>query len=103
MNKQYKRYAIDALGKFLDGFAEVDYYLEVKAMLFMILENNEDEDEDEEHDKPLQLMVMASSAKAIGLAWTRNAQLQGTFFSCLHCILFTDLRHAMNQIFTMSL
>ncbi|KAF9098763.1 hypothetical protein BGX23_005338 [Mortierella sp. AD031] len=76
MNKQYRRYAIDALGKFLDGFAEVDHYLEVKAMLFTILENKEDEDEDEEHDKPLQLMVMASAAKAIGMAWTRNAQLQ---------------------------
>ncbi|KAG0080886.1 hypothetical protein BGZ90_010926 [Linnemannia elongata] len=76
VNKQYKRYAIDALGKFLDGFAGVDYYLEVKSMLFTILENKEDEDEDEEHDKPLQLMVMASAAKAVGLAWTRNAQLQ---------------------------
>ncbi|KAF9912670.1 hypothetical protein EC991_009406 [Linnemannia zychae] len=76
VNKQYKRYAIDALGKFLDGFTEVDYYVEVKAMLFAILENKEDEDEDEEHDKPLQLMVMASAAKAIGMAWTRNAQLQ---------------------------
>ncbi|KAF9934512.1 hypothetical protein FBU30_001653 [Linnemannia zychae] len=76
VNKQYKRYAIDALGKFLDGFAEVDYYQEVKSMLFSILENKEDEDEDEEHDKPLQLMVMASAAKAIGMAWTRNAELQ---------------------------
>ncbi|KAF9128817.1 hypothetical protein BGW39_004708 [Mortierella sp. 14UC] len=76
VNKQYKRYAIDALGKFLDGFAEVDYYVEVKMMLFTILENKEDEDEEEEHDKPLQLMVMASAAKAVGMAWTRNAQLQ---------------------------
>ncbi|KAF9155982.1 hypothetical protein BG015_007778 [Linnemannia schmuckeri] len=76
VNKQYKRYAIDALGKFLDGFAEVDYYMEVRTMLFTILENKEDEDEDEEHEKPLQLMVMASAAKAVGLAWTRNAQLQ---------------------------
>lgn len=84
MNKQYKRYAIDALGKFLDGFAGVDYYLEVKSMLFTILENKEDEDEDEEHDKPLQLMVMASAAKAVGLAWTRNAQLQGTAFPIVY-------------------
>ncbi|KAG0278438.1 hypothetical protein BGZ95_004007 [Linnemannia exigua] len=76
VNKQYRRYAIDALGKFLDGFAEVDYYVEVKSMLFTILENKEDEDEDEEHDKPLQLMVMASAAKAVGMAWTRNAQMQ---------------------------
>ncbi|KAG0376841.1 hypothetical protein BGX24_007138 [Mortierella sp. AD032] len=76
VNKQYKRYAIDALGKYLDGFAEVDYYVEVKPMLFTILENKEDEDEDEEHDKPLQLMVMASAAKAVGMAWTRNAQMQ---------------------------
>lgn len=78
VNKQYRRYAIDALGKFLDTFEEVDYYVEVKSMLFTILENKEDEDgEDEEMEKPLQLVVMASAAKALGLAWTRNPQLQG--------------------------
>ncbi|GJJ74422.1 proteasome component ECM29 [Entomortierella parvispora] len=77
VNKQYRRYAIDSLGKFLDTFKEVDYYVEVKSMLFTILENKEDEDgEDEEMEKPLQLVVMASAAKALGLAWTRNPQLQ---------------------------
>lgn len=78
VNKQYRRYAIDALGKFLDTFEDVDYYVEVKSMLFTILENKEDEDgEDEDMEKPLQLVVMASAAKALGLAWTRNPQLQG--------------------------
>ncbi|KAG0050379.1 hypothetical protein BGZ83_004844 [Gryganskiella cystojenkinii] len=77
VNKQYRRYTIDALGKFLDTFEEVDYYVEVKSMLFTILENKEDEDgEDEEMEKPLQLVVMASAAKALGLSWTRNPLLQ---------------------------
>lgn len=77
MNKRYRRHAIDALGKFLDAFPEIDYYQEVKQMLFTILENNDDEDEDEEHDKPLQMMVMASAARALGMAWTTHAKLQG--------------------------
>ncbi|KFH67585.1 hypothetical protein MVEG_06317 [Podila verticillata NRRL 6337] len=76
VNKRYRRHAIDALGKFLDAFPEIDYYQEVKQMLFTILENSDDEDEDEEHDKPLQLMVMASAARALGMAWTTNAKLQ---------------------------
>ncbi|KAF9363389.1 hypothetical protein BGX34_004264 [Mortierella sp. NVP85] len=77
-NKQYRRYAIDALGKFLDGFPDMDYYTEVKAMLFSVLEDEEDNDggDDDGHDKPLQLMVMASAAKALGMAWTRNEQVQ---------------------------
>ncbi|KAF8941099.1 hypothetical protein BGZ58_002205 [Dissophora ornata] len=77
VNKQYRRYAIDALGKFLDGFPQVDYYLEVKPLLFSILENEEDSDgDDDELDKPLQIMVMASAARALGMAWTTNPQLQ---------------------------
>ncbi|KAF9191921.1 hypothetical protein BGZ51_006479 [Haplosporangium sp. Z 767] len=77
INKQYRRHSIEALGKFLDGFPEVDYYLEVKDLLFKVLENEEDDDgDDEEHDKPLQLMVMASAARALGMAWTRSAQKQ---------------------------
>ncbi|KAG0347308.1 hypothetical protein BG005_000251 [Podila minutissima] len=76
VNKRYRRHAIDALGKFLDAFPEIDYYQEVKQMLFTILENNDDEDEDEEHDKPLQMMVMASAARALGMAWTTHAKLQ---------------------------
>jgi proteasome component ECM29 len=47
-------------------------------MLFSILKNDGDNDEDdEEHDKPQQIMVKASAARALGMAWTRNAQLQG--------------------------
>ncbi|KAG0093814.1 hypothetical protein BGZ92_001559 [Podila epicladia] len=76
VNKRYRRHAVDALGKFLDAFPEIDYYQEVKQMLFTILENNDDEDEDEEHDKPLQLMVMASAARALGMAWTTHSKLQ---------------------------
>ncbi|KAG0293348.1 hypothetical protein BGZ98_002211, partial [Dissophora globulifera] len=79
-SKQYRRFAIDALGKFLDGFpAEVDYYVEVKPMLFKILENDDDSDDggdDDEHEKPLQLMVMASASRALGMAWTTHPQLQ---------------------------
>ncbi|KAF9434869.1 hypothetical protein BGZ76_007269 [Entomortierella beljakovae] len=77
VNKQYKRYSIDALGKFLDGYPEVDYYLEVKPILMAIIQNDdEDSGDDEEHDKPLQLMVMASAARALGMAWSTNAQIQ---------------------------
>ncbi|KAF9926921.1 proteasome component M29, partial [Modicella reniformis] len=76
VSKQYRRFAIDALGKFLDGFPDVDYYTEVKEMLFSVLEDNDDDGDDEGHDKPLQLMVMASAAKALGMVWTRNVQLQ---------------------------
>ncbi|KAF9344905.1 hypothetical protein BGX26_003767 [Mortierella sp. AD094] len=87
VNKQYRRYSIDALGKFLDGFPEVDYYVEVKSMLISILQNDDDDGDDEEHDKPLQLMVMASAAKALGLSWTTNTQLQeqhsAEFVSCI--------------------
>ncbi|KAF9401765.1 hypothetical protein BGX21_000669 [Mortierella sp. AD011] len=88
VNKQYRRYSIDALGKFLDGFPEVDYYVEVKSMLISILENDDDDDaDDDEHDKPLQLMVMASAAKALGLSWTTNTLLQeqhsAEFVSCV--------------------
>ncbi|KAK3816198.1 MAG: proteasome stabiliser-domain-containing protein [Benniella sp.] len=77
-NKQYRRYAIEALGKFLDGFPDMDYYTEVKAMLFSVLEDEEDNDggDDDGHDKPLQLMVMASAAKALGMAWTRSEEVQ---------------------------
>ncbi|KAF9207217.1 hypothetical protein BGZ49_000941 [Haplosporangium sp. Z 27] len=89
VNKQYRRYSIDALGKFLDGFSEeVDYYVEVKSMLISILQDEGDDDgDDEEHDKPLQLMVMASAAKALGMSWTTNTQLQeqnsAEFVSCI--------------------
>ncbi|KAG0202738.1 hypothetical protein BGX28_004843 [Mortierella sp. GBA30] len=76
-NKQYRRYAIDALGRYLDSFPSVDYYLEVKPVLFGILEDKEDMDvDDDEHDKPLQLMVMASAARTSGMAWTTNAHVQ---------------------------
>lgn len=58
----------------------MDYYTEVKAMLFSILEDEEDNDGDDDgHDKPLQLMVVASAAKALGMAWTRNEQVQSEY------------------------
>lgn len=77
VNKQYRRFAIEALGTFLDGFPDVDYYTEVKAMLFSVLDDEDDMDADDDaHDKPLQLMVMASAAKALGMTWTRNEQFQ---------------------------
>ncbi|KAG0371099.1 hypothetical protein BGZ54_000043 [Gamsiella multidivaricata] len=77
VNKQYRRFAIDALGKFLDGFPEVEYYLETKPILIPILRNEDENDEDDdEHDKPLQTMVVASAARALGMSWTRNEQLQ---------------------------
>ncbi|KAG0238428.1 hypothetical protein BGX31_003302 [Mortierella sp. GBA43] len=76
VNKQYRRFAIEALGKFLDGFPDVDYYTEVKEILFSVIEDEDDNEGDDEHDKPLQLMVIASAAKALGMAWTRNEELQ---------------------------
>ncbi|KAI1309120.1 hypothetical protein EDD11_004131 [Mortierella claussenii] len=80
VNKQYRRHAISALGTFLDGFPEVDYYVEAKSVLLPIIENDEDSDmDDEEQEKPLQLMVMASAAKAIGMAWTTDAKLQAEY------------------------
>lgn len=80
VNKQYRRFAIEALGNFLDGFPDVDSYMEVKAMLFSVLEDEDDNDgDDDAHDKPLQLMVMASAAKALGMAWTRNEELQSEY------------------------
>jgi proteasome component ECM29 len=59
----------------------MDYYTEVKAMLFSVLDDEEDNDggDDDGHDKPLQLMVMASAAKALGMAWTRNEQVQSEY------------------------
>ncbi|KAG0232498.1 hypothetical protein BGW42_008118 [Actinomortierella wolfii] len=80
VNKQYRRFAIDALGTFLDGFSGyVDYYQEVKPILFKILRPSDDDsdmDEDDEHAKPLQLMVLASAAKCLGLAWSVDAAVQ---------------------------
>ncbi|KAF9112407.1 hypothetical protein BGX27_003449 [Mortierella sp. AM989] len=96
VNKQYRRYAIDALGKFLDGFPEVDYYVEVKPILISILQNDDDDNgDDDEHDKPLQLMVMASAAKALGMAWTTNTQQQeqysAEFVSCVSKALVRNI------------
>ncbi|KAG0252530.1 hypothetical protein DFQ27_008011 [Actinomortierella ambigua] len=81
VNKQYRRFAIDALGAFLDGFSGyVGYYQEAKPILFKILHPNTDDDSDmdvdDEHAKPLQLMVLASAAKCLGLAWSVDAAVQ---------------------------
>ncbi|KAF9970442.1 putative E3 ubiquitin-protein ligase dtx2, partial [Actinomortierella ambigua] len=81
VNKQYRRFAIDALGTLLDSFSGyIDYYQEAKPILFKILKPNADEDSDmdvdDEHAKPLQLMVLASAAKCLGLVWSVDAGVQ---------------------------
>ncbi|KAF9951012.1 hypothetical protein BGZ72_007436, partial [Mortierella alpina] len=95
-NKQYRRYAIDALGKYLDAFSQLDYYLEVKSVLFDILEDKDNMDvDDDEHEKPLQLMVMASAARAAGMAWTRSAQMQEQHSSEFVAVLSNTLIHSV--------
>ncbi|KAF9962710.1 hypothetical protein BGZ70_007955 [Mortierella alpina] len=93
-NKQYRRYAIEALGKYLDAFPQLDYFLEVKSVLFEVLEDKDDMDVDEdEHEKPLQLMVMASAARAAGMAWTASAQMQEQCSSEFAAVLSKALVH----------
>ncbi|CAO3572429.1 unnamed protein product [Mortierella alpina] len=93
-NKQYRRYAIDALGKYLDAFPQLDYFLEVKSVLYDVLEDKDDMDIDEdEHEKPLQLMVMASAARAAGMAWTTSAQMQEQCSSEFAAVLSKALVH----------
>ncbi|KAF9277423.1 hypothetical protein BGZ68_009310 [Mortierella alpina] len=94
VNKQYRRYAIDALGKYLDAFPQLEYFPEVKSVLFDVLEDKGEMDVDEdEHEKPLQLMVMASAARAAGMAWTSNAQMQEQYSSEFVAVLSRALIH----------
>ncbi|KAF9574748.1 hypothetical protein EC968_005534 [Mortierella alpina] len=94
VNKQYRRYAIDALGRYLDAFPQLEYFLEVKSVLYDVLEDKDNMDVDEdEHEKPLQLMVMASAARAAGMAWTRSAQMQEQCSSEFVAVLSKTLIH----------
>ncbi|TPX58808.1 hypothetical protein PhCBS80983_g02889 [Powellomyces hirtus] len=77
-NKQYKRHAIDALGKTLHALNDhVTLYTDIYDDLAAIAASdpmdkdtlNSDDDEDDVRLKPLQLVLRAAAFKALGLAF----------------------------------